>query len=142
MVQAWGGARLADAAAEAMAKIESVVPAPLRDGMARSRVYAPGFSFPEVLRERLDQIRDAIAGRQVMRFDYAREDGTQTSRTCRPLGLHYWGKVWTLTGWCELRDEFRTFRLDRMEGLVPDGRTFRDEPGKTLADFMRTVAEE
>ncbi|HLO78604.1 MAG TPA: YafY family protein [Magnetospirillum sp.] len=139
MVRAWGGAQLADAAAEAMAKIEAVVPESLRDGMARSRVYAPDFSFTDPLRHLFDQIRHAIGARRVLRIDYTRADGAVSTRTCWPLGLHFWGKVWTLAGWCELREEFRTFRLDRIQALTEEGRGFRDEPGRTLADFMRLV---
>ena len=32
-------------------------------------------------------------------------------------GLFFWGIVWSVTGWCELRDAFRNFRLDRMSDL-------------------------
>jgi predicted DNA-binding transcriptional regulator YafY len=142
MVRAWGGARLGAAADEAIAKVEAVVPEPLRAAMARSRVYAPDFEFPEVLRLLFDQVRDAIGARRVLSIDYTRADGTHSTRTCWPLGLHFWGKVWTLTGWCELRQEFRTFRLDRIRALTLEDRTFRDEPGRTLADFMRTIGAE
>jgi predicted DNA-binding transcriptional regulator YafY len=57
----------------------------------------------------------------------------------RPLGLWFWGKVWTLIAWCEMRDDFRAFRIDRIAGLDNAGRTFRPERGKTLTDFYRTV---
>ncbi len=55
------------------------------------------------------------------------------------LGLWFWGKVWTLVAWCELRDDFRMFRLDRIAGMETDGAPFRPERGKTLADFYRTM---
>lgn len=139
MVQAWGGEQLAGAASEALAKIEAVVPAALRQGMARSRVFAPDYSFPAASRRLLDQLRQAIAGHHVVRLVYLTPEGAETTRFCRPLGLHYWGRVWTLAGWCELRDDFRTFRLDRIRSLDLEDRTFRDEPGRTLADFMRRV---
>ena len=76
---------------------------------------------------------------------YQRPDGQGqvTRRTLRPLGCFYWGKVWTLAAWCETRDDFRSFRLDRMTALTPmpgPGARFRDEPGRTLADFLRHVA--
>ena len=72
--------------------------------------------------------------RQRLFVTYATEDGTSTQRTIRPLGLWFWGKVWTLVAWCELRDDFRMFRVDRMSD--PDLLdTFRHEPGKRLADF-------
>jgi predicted DNA-binding transcriptional regulator YafY len=55
----------------------------------------------------------------------------------RPLGLWYWGKVWTLVGWCELRTDFRVFRIDRIASAGPTGMAFKPERGKMLADFYR-----
>jgi len=57
----------------------------------------------------------------------------------RPLGLWFWGKVWTLVAWCEMRDDFRAFRIDRISAITPTGRPFRHERGKQLADFYRRV---
>lgn len=139
MVRAWGGAQLADAATEAMAKIEAVVPESLRDGAAQSRLFVPGIMVSPELRLVLDHLRQAIGEKRVIRFAYTREDGEASNRACRPLGLYFWGKVWTLVGWCELRDDFRTFRADRMAGLALENRTFRSPPGQTLADFLRAM---
>jgi predicted DNA-binding transcriptional regulator YafY len=59
----------------------------------------------------------------------------------RPLGCFFWGKVWTLACWCESRQDFRSFRLDRMATLqVEEVAPFREEAGKTLADYLRAVA--
>ena len=55
----------------------------------------------------------------------------------RPLCLAYFGPVWLLSAWCELRDDFRTFRLDRIDGFTVPGDRFRLEPGKTLHDFLK-----
>ena len=57
----------------------------------------------------------------------------------RPLGCFYWGSVWTLAAWCEARDGFRNFRVDRITELQVLEARFRDEPGKTLADLFRQV---
>ena len=59
-----------------------------------------------------------------------------------PLGCFYWGKVWTLSAWCELRNDFRGFRIDRIVDLVVLEEQFRQEPGKTLADLLRKVEAE
>jgi predicted DNA-binding transcriptional regulator YafY len=56
----------------------------------------------------------------------------------RPLGAFFWGKVWTLAAWCELRQDFRTFRLDRME-RVEAGESFEEEKGRTLRDYLRNI---
>jgi predicted DNA-binding transcriptional regulator YafY len=44
-----------------------------------------------------------------------------------------------LTGWCELRDDFRNFRLDRIEGLTIIGERFDETAGKDLKTFLRRV---
>ena len=71
-----------------------------------------------------------------MGLAYETLDGEKSERTIRPLGLYYWGKVWTLVGWCELREDFRMFRVDRIssvEGLD----AFRAEREKSLQHFFR-----
>jgi predicted DNA-binding transcriptional regulator YafY len=52
--------------------------------------------------------------------------------------LYFWGQRWTLAAWCETREDFRNFRLDRVAD-TRIGKRFRDEPGKRLADFLRAV---
>jgi len=56
----------------------------------------------------------------------------------RPLALYFWGDVWTLAGWCELRQDFRNFRLDRIAEVTVTER-FPDESGKRLEDFLRKM---
>ena len=50
--------------------------------------------------------------------------------------MEYWGRVWTLTSWCELRNGFRVFRLDLIETTEALPELFVDEPGKTIADYQ------
>ena len=45
--------------------------------------------------------------------------------------------MWTLAAWCELRGDFRNFRVDRIERAEPLEERFRDEPGRSLADLWR-----
>ena len=139
MVEAWGGTKLAAAAAEALTKIGAVVPGALRDRMDQSKVFAQGFSMPTDLRSSLDCITQAINEKRVLTFDYVREDGEPSRRTGWPLGLYFWGKTWTLAAWCELRGDFRHFRADRMTRLTMEERRFRDEAGRTLKDFLKAV---
>ncbi len=80
-------------------------------------------------------IRSAIKSRQKLHLSYRRIDGVLTDRTIRPLHMEYWGRVWTLTAWCELREGFRVFRVDLIESVHPLPEIFADEPGKRLSDF-------
>lgn len=138
-VQTWGGAALSEAARRALVKIEAVLPADRRQDLRRSRLFALDFNVPAQLTATMDAVRDAINTRQVLHMDYRREDGETSSREVRPLGLYFWGAVWTLAAWCELRRDFRNFRVDRISNARAAGRTFVDEPGKTLDDFLRTI---
>jgi hypothetical protein len=55
------------------------------------------------------------------------------------LGDQPWrGKVWTLAAWCELREDFRNFRLDRVE-RIEAGEPFEEETGRTLRDYLRNI---
>ncbi|MDP5216609.1 YafY family protein [Ruegeria sp. 2205SS24-7] len=81
-------------------------------------------------------LRAAIKSRQKLDLHYRRIDGTLTHRKIRPLHMEYWGRVWTLTAWCEARDDFRVFRVDLIEDLTPLPELFVDEPGKRLSDYV------
>ncbi len=53
----------------------------------------------------------------------------------RPLGLYFWGTAWTLAAWCELREDFRTFRPDRMRAVEVLTEMFEDDPARGLDAF-------
>ncbi|MFK7743493.1 MAG: helix-turn-helix transcriptional regulator [Roseobacter sp.] len=81
-------------------------------------------------------LRAAIRARQKLRLTYTSKDGAVTSRTIRPLHMEYWGRIWTLTSWCELRSAHRVFRVDLIQTAEALPELFVDEPGKTLADYV------
>ena len=70
---------------------------------------------------------------------YRRIDETLTDRVIRPLHMEYWGRVWTLTSWCELRSDFRVFRIDLIESIEPRSELFVAEPGKTITDYKAAM---
>ena len=139
MAQAFGGAAMARAAAEALVKIGAVLPANEKDRIRRTEIHVPDYLISDTVRAAVDITERAVEDRQVLSFDYRDEQGRPTMRDVRPLGLSFWGKVWTLIAWCEMRDDFRAFRIDRIVELRPAGRIFRHERGKTLADFYRRM---
>ena len=113
-VKAWGGARLALAAEEALVKIEAVLPEKERRAGAETNLFAMSFSLPDETRRVIDQLDVAIRDRRRVHIVYDALDGETSERDLRPLGLYHWGKVWTLAAWCELRTDFRNFRADRI----------------------------
>lgn len=81
-------------------------------------------------------LRAAIRAKQKLRITYTSKDARVTTRTIRPLHMEYWGRIWTLTAWCELRTAFRVFRVDLIETAEALPELFVDEPGKTIADYV------
>ena len=125
------------AAAETLAqKIDAVLPA---DTIAEADRWRFGvYPFADATRNlsHMPLLRSTIKARQKVRLTYTSREGAVTSRVIRPLHMEYWGRVWTLTAWCELRDAFRVFRLDLIDQAeaLPD--LFIDEPGKRLSDYV------
>jgi len=139
MVRAFGGAAMARAAEEALIKIGTVLPQNERDRISRTEIHTPSWGISEAERQAIDVMERAVEQRRALSLDYRDEVGQVTQRDVRPLGLWFWGKVWTLVAWCELRDDFRTFRLDRIVAMRDAGRGFKPERGKQLADFYRRM---
>jgi len=141
VVTSWGDAALAKAAGDALARVEAALPDRLKSRLTGTRLYAPGFHVPQPVMASLAAPRAGIDARQKAWMSYTNAEGERTERTVRPLGLFFWGYTWSLTAWCELRDDFRSFRLDRIESLRMLDERFAEEPGKTLEDFFRRVDE-
>ncbi len=136
MLKAWGGSELGSSAQSVLDKVQAVIPAELHRHLEESRLFAMRFGTRQDLESTLDVCRHAIAQRRYLRLDYQRADTECSVREVKPLGLYFWGNVWTLTAWCELRHDFRTFRLDRIRWLETLEHTFEDMVGQRLSDFI------
>ncbi len=138
LVASAADAGLAYAAHSLGQKIAAVSPA----AGALPPVDAFVFASPEAARAapHLPLLRRAIQGSEKLDLHYRDLAGRDSRRRIRPLQLEYWGRVWTLTAWCESRKDFRSFRIDLVVSLQPTGVGFVTEPGKTLADYRARLA--
>lgn len=127
---------LQKAAETLAAKVDAVLPED-RSAPASGWGFAV-YPFAEAARGfvHMAPLRAAIRARRKIDITYAAPDQPETARRVRPLQMEYWGRVWTLTAWCELRQDFRVFRVDRIQTLDISFDTFEEEPGKTLADYL------
>ena len=137
-VQRTGDPGLSDAAITLRGKIDAVV----RDAR-RAEAGVPVVSLlgpvPSGEHPFLPLLRSAIRERQLVALEYLALDGTPTSRVVRPLNLQFWGSSWTLAAWCQLREDFRVFRADRIERAETGIGTFPDEHGKRLFDYLSRI---
>lgn len=132
---------LAPQAEEAMLKILGVLPASARAAAESLALYAPLVGLDDAMRERLARLREATENRCKLQLGYLDLAGVASERVLRPLACYFWGPSWTLAAWCEKRDGFRNFRVDRIQNLRVLDERFRDEAGKTLADMRRVESQ-
>lgn len=110
--------RLGDAAANALSKITAVLPAELRDTVDASTLLVGG---GEVIPAAVDlsAIRLAIRDERKLTIAYRNAGGTATERTIWPFAIGFFDRVRVVIGWCELRVDYRHFRLDRIARMEP-----------------------
>jgi predicted DNA-binding transcriptional regulator YafY len=113
-----------------------VLPDTLRRVVLETPLFAPELPGASAMAGELALLRRAIGARQLVHFRYARQDGIESERDARPLGLFFWGRKWTLASWCELRQDYRSFRPDRMREVTLLERQFDPADGVSLAGFL------
>jgi predicted DNA-binding transcriptional regulator YafY len=139
MVETWADDDLRAAAQRVLEKVEVALPRRLRHRVEDTVLFSLSFRPSALTRANLGAVRRAIDGRRVIRFAYTDEQGRSSERTVRPLGLYFWGTTWTVAAWCELRRDFRGFRVDRMAGCDVEERTFALESPVTLDEYRKAM---
>lgn len=131
---------LGETALRALVKLEQVLPVRLRhriNSMQISTVRTPGWG-ETVDAEVLTTIGAACRDHQRLRFDYRGHSGSESLRTAEPHHLVTWGRRWYLVAWDVVRNDWRTFRVDRMRPWTPAGPRFtpRELPERDAATFV------
>ncbi|MEM1230244.1 MAG: YafY family protein [Pseudomonadota bacterium] len=139
VAKAWGDPHLAAAADRILDKVDAVLPDKLRPELLSKQMLVPGFKMDEQTSQMLGQVRTAINQRVRVFLEYTDAVGDPSERIIWPLTLMYWGTTWTVGAWCELRQAFRSFRIDRILAARCLQTRFPDEPGRRLADYLAQV---
>jgi predicted DNA-binding transcriptional regulator YafY len=155
---AGGVAGIEETSVRALVKLEQVLPGRLRHRVraVAGATVAVGGGGPRVDAEVLTAVAGAIRDRERLRFDYAGGSGggvweseprgnegktaqVVPPRTVEPHRLVAWGRRWYLVAWDNEREDWRTFRVDRMSLRTPNGARFvpRELPEEDVADFVR-----
>lgn len=142
MVSSWGDTEMAIHANQAIQKILAVLPDHLRHSDESLPLLVPNIEEVQKFYTAHSQpMREAIRLRQRVAMDYVRADDEHSSRTIEPLGMIFWGKVWTLVAWCQLRGDYRTFRLDRIQSILVTDERFETSENKSLKHFLQLMKE-
>jgi predicted DNA-binding transcriptional regulator YafY len=132
-----GDLGLQAAAESVLSKVTVGLPEALRDQLAQPAVFvSEGDTRPSRPAD-LSGIRAAIRAERKLRIRYASERGETTERVVWPVAIAYYVQVTLIGAWCELRQDFRHFRTDRVQALTVLEDRF-PESGRTLtARWMR-----
>ncbi len=118
MVAGQGEAKLTRSADNAIAKIATVVPPELRPILLDAPLYAP-VPVTEIV-DQVDAglVRTAIRERHKVHIEYVDGEGSMSERVIWPVAIAYYHGLRLLVSWCELRSDFRNFRIDRISSLT------------------------
>lgn len=141
MVETWGGADMAKGARDALSKIRVALPDETILEQTRNAIAAPIHQLPEHVRHHIDRLNTAVTQRQKVAVTYKSIGGETSQRVLQPLSLWFWGTKWTLTAWCEAREDFRLFRVDLIEALELTGDNFPNDPTKNMEAMRLREAE-
>ena len=139
MVSARGDAHLANAANTAMGKINAVLPTDRMDFQEHTLLAYSAQSEDNEALPMLTILRKALRKREKLEVVYTDLNSQSSTRTIRPLGLTAFDMVWILTSWCEKRNAFRNFRVERLQKVTCLGLVFKREVGKEFSDYLSTL---
>ena len=128
--------KLQRAAESVLAKLTAVVPKALQSQLAAAPVYVSDGSAPAPAGVDPAALRTAIHEARKVAIAYMDEAGQRTNRTIRPVAMGYYVDVTLLGAWCELRDDFRNFRVDRILTAELLDERFTAESAKLTAQWL------
>ena len=130
--------RLAAAATDALAKVAAVLPDDLREDLdATTLLVGPRSDNLEAID--LGVVRQAIRDERKLGFLYRDAEGAASERLVWPFALSFFDKVRVMVAWCEMRQDFRHFRADRMSDLTVTGIRYPRRRQAMLKEWRATL---
>lgn len=131
-------AGIEESSLRALAKLEQVLPSRLRHRVATleaATVTMPS-GAPRIDPDVLTTLAAVIRDHHRLRFDYRTHDGAEGRRTTEPHRLVHTGRHWYLIGWDVDREDWRTYRVDRLTPRIPTGPRFTPREAPDPASFV------
>jgi len=127
---------LADAASSLLKKVQQNLPAEKQKILNQITLHAPLGLIDNQQKQKMAILRDAIEKQKVIDLKYSDVNLDYSERRIWPLALAFWGKAWTLASWCEKRQDFRAFRLDRIHNINVSKQLFQTTEEICLQVFI------
>jgi predicted DNA-binding transcriptional regulator YafY len=137
-----GVAGIEETSVRALVKLEQVLPTRLRRRVNALQAYTVPVTFsggPTVEPHLLSTIAAACRDTEVLRIDYRKYDGTESTRSVEPYRMVHLGRRWYLVAWDRDRRAWRTFRVDRLQLRSPNGPRFtaREPPAEDIGEYVK-----
>lgn len=126
MVRRLRDEKLWQAAESVQSKLSVALPDAMRDVLAAPPIWVSEGMAARPAGVDPAALRSAIRAARKLRIAYVDEAGRRTRRTIRPIAMVYYVDVTLIAAWCELRQGFRHFRIERVESAVPLEARFTD----------------
>ena len=139
LVDRWGDPELQAAAKSALDKLSAVLPPAQESWLDNTALYTIPSRPKAEDQSKLALVRDALSQRRCLETDYVDRQGLESTRVLYPLGLLFWTSTWTLAAWCTLRQDYRSFRVDRLDQLRMSEQRFPDEEPYRVKSFVAAM---
>ncbi len=127
---------LQQAAESVLSKLAAVLPEPLRKSLETPAFHVSEGDAREPGAISLAQLRVAIREANKLRITYRDLSGHTSERVIRPVALEYYVEVTLVCGWCELRNDYRHFRADRIEAAAVMAENFASDRKQLLSGWL------
>jgi predicted DNA-binding transcriptional regulator YafY len=130
---------LQDAAASVLAKIATALPDALRPGVMSAPFYVSDGQAETPSGIDLSDVRFAIRESRKMRITYADAGGQRSNRAIWPIAMAYYVDATVLGAWCELREDYRHFRVERIVTSTLLETNFPTDGGKLMQGWWAQI---
>ncbi|SDR62218.1 WYL domain-containing protein [Rhizobiales bacterium GAS191] len=136
LVRRTGDAGLQQAAEGVLSKITVILPEALRAHLTSAPFFVSRHGAPAAPVIDLSEIRDAIRATRKVRLTYKDDLGHKTRRTIWPVAIAYYVQSTLIAAWCELRQDYRHFRADRVLAATVLDERFPSGDGRLTSDWL------
>ncbi len=133
---------LSEAAENALSKLKASLPPRMQAEFEHAVLYAKRYIQRPSVQIDIPALREETREERIITIDYVDEHQAATQRDIRPLAIVYFEKSLVVLAWCDLRSDFRMFRIDRIQHMTLTGTSFRPERVPMLRAYLTRLSEE
>lgn len=126
---------------EALNKIKSVLSPEQKERLdslkSTTHLQLPSRITPDL--DFLSTVQNAIARKKIVEIDYVNQKEERSKRELEPIGLIFYALSWHVIGWCHMRQEYRDFKLSRIQSLRMTDIPYTRSEHMPLNDYLKQL---